>query len=259
MVTLIDGKKLAAELKAQLHLVTPQGGLGVIVVGNDPASAIYIEHKQKLALELHIPFKKLAIHEDTDLESTKNQIKQFVNDPELAGIILQLPLPPQFPVDELLNLIPRTKDVDGLLPGSPFVSATARAVMHAIQSTGHDLTGKHAVLVGYSRLLGKALVDLLINAKCTVSITHIHTQDLASITRQGDIVVSAVGKPDLIRGDMIKDGCIAIDVGITRTEQGIKGDINFAEASKKAAYITPVPGGIGPLTVLFLMANTLGK
>ncbi len=259
MVTLIDGKKLAAELKAQLHLVTPRGGLGVIFIGDNPASAIYIEHKAKLASDLQIPFKKLAISESTTLESAKTQVQQFVNDPELAGIILQLPLPAQFPVDELLNIIPRTKDVDGLLPGSPFVSATARAVMHAIKSTGQELTGKHAVLVGYSRLLGKALIDLLITAKCTVSITHIHTRDLASITRQGDIVISAVGKPDLISGDMIKEDCIAIDVGITRTDQGIKGDINFAEASKKAAYITPVPGGIGPLTVLFLMANTLGK
>lgn len=259
MVTLIDGKKLAAELKAQLHLVTPPGGLGVIVIGDNPASAIYIEHKEKLANELQIPFKKLAINDDEPLESVKNQVKQFVNDPELAGVILQLPLPPQFPVDELLNLIPRTKDVDGLLPESPFVSATARAVMYAIESTDQELTGKHAVLVGYSRLLGKALVDLLITAKCTVSITHIHTQNLASITCQGDIIISAVGKPDLITGDMMKEGCIAIDVGITRTESGIKGDINFADASKKAAYITPVPGGIGPLTVVFLMANVLGK
>lgn len=257
MVTLIDGKKLAAELKNQLRLVTCPGGLGVIIIGNNPASAIYIEHKEKLAKELHIPFKKLAIKEDSPLASAKDQIAQFVNDPELSGILLQLPLPDPFSADELLKLIPLNKDVDGLIPGSPFVSATARAVMHAIQSTGQDLTGKHAVLVGYSRLLGKALVDLLIEAKCTVSITHIHTKDLASITRQGDVVISAVGKPDLIRGNMLKEHCIAIDVGITRTEQGVKGDISFEEASKKAAYITPVPGGIGPLTVLFLMANVL--
>lgn len=259
MVTLIDGKKLATELKNQLHLVTPIGGLGVIVIGNNPASAIYIQHKEKLATELNIPFKKLAISEDEAPDQAKALISQFVNDPQLSGILLQLPLPKPFSADELLKLIPLSKDVDGLIPGSPFISATARAVMHAIQSTGQDLTGKHAVLVGYSRLLGKALVDLLIEAKCTVSITHIYTKDLASITRQGDIVISAVGKPNLITGNMLKDNCIAIDVGITRTEQGIKGDINFSEASEKAAYITPVPGGIGPLTVLFLMANVLGK
>ncbi len=257
MVTLIDGKQLAQTVKDQLRLVTPSGGLGVIVIGDNPASAIYIAHKEKLATELGIPFSRLELSADVDLNSAKAKIIEFCARMDLAGIMLQLPIPNQFPVDTLVNLIPREKDVDGLLAGSPFVSATARAVMYAIQSTNQDLTGKHAVMIGYSKVLGKALVDLLVEAKCTVSITHIHTKDLGSITKQADILISAVGKPDLVTGEMIKTGCIAIDVGISRTDKGIKGDINFEEASQKAAYLTPVPGGIGPLTVVFLMANVL--
>lgn len=259
MAMLIDGKKLAQDLKDQLRLGTPQGGLGVIVIGDNPASAIYIQHKEKVATELGIPFSKLAIPADTPAEEVKKQMQDFVAREDLAGIILQLPVPASLPVNELLRLIPLTKDIDGLLPGSPYIAATARAVMHAITSTQEVLTGKHAVMIGYSNLLGKALVDLLIAAQCTVSITHIHTRNLSAITQQADILISAVGKPGLVTGDMVKAGCIAIDVGISRTADGIKGDMDFETVAKKAQYITPVPGGIGPLTIIFLLANLLRK
>ena len=259
MAILIDGKKLAQDLKDQLRLVSPSGGLGIIVIGDNPASKIYIEFKEKLATELHIPFAKLELSAETPITKIKEEMRAFGERNDLKGIMLQLPLPKGLNTQELLNLIPRDKDVDGLLPSSPFVSATARAVMYAIASTGQDLTGKHAVMIGYSPVLGKALVDLLIEAKCTVSITHIHTRDLASITKQADILISAVGKPGLVTGEMIKEQCIAIDVGITRTADGIKGDMDFESVAKKAQYLTPVPGGIGPLTVVCLMANVLNN
>nr|MBP7057695.1 bifunctional 5,10-methylene-tetrahydrofolate dehydrogenase/5,10-methylene-tetrahydrofolate cyclohydrolase [Candidatus Gracilibacteria bacterium] len=149
------------------------------------------------------------------------------------------------------------------LQGSPFTPATARAVMHALKSTKTVLTGKHAVIIGYSPLVGKPLVDLLLKENCTVTVTHIHTQDLPTLTRQADILISAVGKINLVSGDMVQPGVIAIDVGINRTKEGerelISGDMNYAEVSKKASFITPVPGGVGPLTVAFLMANVLGQ
>ncbi len=259
MAEIIDGKKLAEEVKEQLRPVPPHGGLGVIMIGHNPASEIYIEQKRKLAEELHIPFEVLKLTEWDDWLETKEDIRDFCERKDLAGIIVQLPLPQEINPEEILELIPLNKDVDGLKKGSPFTPATARGVMYALKSTGLLLVGKHAVILGRSQLVGRPLIDLLLAENCTLTIAHSYTQDLPSITKQADILISAVGKPGLINGDMVKKDVIAIDVGITRTESGLKGDMVFDEVFKKASYITPVPGGIGPLTVVFLMANVLGK
>ncbi|MBP6085579.1 bifunctional 5,10-methylenetetrahydrofolate dehydrogenase/5,10-methenyltetrahydrofolate cyclohydrolase [Candidatus Gracilibacteria bacterium] len=263
MSTIIDGKALAAALTNSLHQGSLQKSLGVIQIGNDPASTIYIHHKEKQCQKLAIPFFKLLISNWHDINDVCQQIVAFVSRPEITGIILQIPLPKGLPTKELLALIPLEKDVDGLLQGSPFIPATARAVMHALKSTETVLTGKHAVIIGYSALVGKPLVDLLLAENCTVTVTHIHTQDLPTLTRQADILISAVGKINLVSGDMVQPGVIAIDVGINRIKDGekeiISGDLNYEEVSKKASFITPVPGGVGPLTVAFLMANVLGQ
>jgi len=256
---IIDGKKLAEEIKEQLRPVPHHGGLGVIMIGENPASTIYVGQKEKLTKELNIPFEVLKLTEWDDWLETKEDIKDFCERKDLAGIIVQLPLPPGIHAEGILDLIPIDKDVDGLKKCSSFIPATARGVMYALKSTGTLMTGKHAVILGRSKLVGRPLIDLLLAENCTVTIAHSYTQDLPSITKTADILISAVGKPSIVNGDMVKEGVIAIDVGITRTEAGLKGDLVFDEIAKKANFITPVPGGIGPLTVAFLMANILGK
>ncbi|MBI4835809.1 MAG: bifunctional 5,10-methylenetetrahydrofolate dehydrogenase/5,10-methenyltetrahydrofolate cyclohydrolase [Candidatus Abawacabacteria bacterium] len=254
---IIDGKKLAQELKDQLRSASPHGGLGVVLIGENPASLIYIKQKEKLAQELSIPFELLHIREWKDIEELKEKVLHFGNQEKLAGVIVQMPLPERLPVEEFLDCIPIEKDVDGLKRASPFIPATARGVMYALKSTKQLLTGKHAVIIGRSKLVGRPLIDLLLAENCTVTIAHSYTQDLPFITQSADILIAAVGKAGLINGDMVKDSVIAIDVGINRQADKIVGDISFTEVSEKASFITPVPGGIGPLTVAFLMANVL--
>lgn len=259
MAQIIDGKKLAEELKEQLRPVPHLGGLGVIMIGENQASEVYVKQKEKLAKELHIPFEIFKLTQWNNWIETKNNIQSFSERKDLSGIIVQLPLPQEINPEEVLDLIPLKKDVDGLKKCSPFIPATARGVMYALKSTGTLLTGKHAVILGRSKLVGRRLIDLLLAENCTVTIAHSYTQDLPSITQTADILISAVGKPGLVTSGMVKDGIIAIDVGITRTKEGLKGDLVFDDISKKASFITPVPGGIGPLTVVFLMANVLRK
>ena len=254
---IIDGKKLAAELKEKLRLVSPKRGLGVILIGENPASKIYINSKEKAARSLGIPFELLHLSEWSDMDKLKLAIIQFSSRNDIGGIVLQMPLPTGLQSAELLSCIPLEKDVDGLLPCSPFLPATARGVMYALKSTKQLLTGKHAVIIGRSKLVGLPLVDLLLAENCTITIAHSYTQDLPTLTRNADILISAVGKAGLITGDMVKPGVIAIDVGITRKNNQVLGDMNFAEVQKHASFITPVPGGIGPLTVAFLLANVL--
>ncbi len=257
---LIDGKKLAEDFVTELRRKSPMNrGLGVVLIGNNPASEIYIKNKQSLAARLNIPFEILRVTEWQDITQLKDAITTFSERSDLAGIILQMPLPEglQSLANELLELIPVNKDVDGLLPRSPFIPATAQGVMHALKSTKQLLSGKHAVILGRSKLVGRPLVDLLLAENCTVTIAHSYTMDLPNLTRQADILISAVGKAGLIKGDMVKAGVIAIDVGINRIGDKIIGDIVFDEVKEKASFITPVPGGIGPLTVAYLMNNVL--
>lgn len=256
---IIDGKKLAQALEKNLRLVSPQGGLGVVLIGDNPASLIYIKGKQKKAEELKIPFHLLTITEWDDIENLKEKVRNFSNRPDLAGVIIQMPLPGKLQAEELQACVPLEKDVDGLQNCSPFIPATARGVMYALKSTKQLLTGKHAVIIGRSKLVGKPLIDLLLVENCTVTVAHSYTQNLSQITRQADILISATGKAGLIKADMVKEGVIMIDVGITRVADKIVGDTIFDEVKEKASFITPVPGGIGPLTIMFLMANILGQ
>lgn len=255
---LIDGKVLAEQINTELHRasLSPKG-LGVVLIGENPASHIYIKTKRNIAERLNIPFELLHITEWGSVEELKEQILQFSNKDSLQSIILQMPLPGNLQAEELITCIPLDKDVDGLLPNSPFTPATARGVLYALKSTKQLLTGKHAVIIGRSKLVGRPLIDLLLAENCTVTIVHSYTIDLPSITKTADILISAVGKPGLVNADMVKSGVIAIDVGITRMDGKILGDMDFQEIQKKASFITPVPGGIGPLTVAFLMANVL--
>lgn len=256
---IIDGKSLAQQLKDQLHPASQQGGLGVVLIGDNPASHIYIRGKENAAKQLGIPFHLLHITEWADLESLQNQVRTFAQRPDLSGVIVQMPLPGNLKAEELLNCVPFEKDVDGLLPNSKFIPATARGVIYALKSTKQLLVGKHAVILGRSKLVGRPLVDLLLQENCTVTIAHSYTSNLPAITKQADILISAVGKAGLINGDMVKEGVIAIDVGINRTDKKIVGDMVFDELTEKASFITPVPGGIGPLTIAFLMANVVGQ
>lgn len=258
---IIDGKSLAAQLEYELSQASsvPQMGLGAVLIGDNPASHIYVRRKEKIAKRLGIPFHLLHITEWESLETLKERIREFAERADLSSILVQMPLPGNLNTAEIQACIPLHKDVDGLQPHSSFIPATARGVLYALKSTKQLLTGKHAVILGRSLLVGRPLVDLLLAENCTVTIAHSYTTDIPSITRQADILISAVGKVGLVNGSMVKEGVIAIDVGINRINETIVGDMVFDEVKEKASFITPVPKGIGPLTVAFLMANVLRK
>lgn len=271
---IIDGKALAKEKRAEIAKqvealkekgVTP--GLAVVLVGEDPASQIYVRNKHKACEEVGIYSRKITLPEETTEEEILKIIDELNNDPEIDGILVQLPLPKHFDPDKVILSISPDKDVDGfhpvnagrLLTGQDgFFPCTPLAVMELIKSAGVDVSGKEAVVVGRSNIVGKPVSMLLLRENATVTICHSKTKDLADVCRRADILVAAVGRPEMITSDYVKEGAVVIDVGINRVgEKKVVGDVAFDEVKDKAAYITPVPGGVGPMTITMLLYNTL--
>jgi len=275
MAQIIDGKARAKEIRKSLKgrvqaFVEAAGhppGLGVILVGEDPASAVYVRNKERACARTGIR----SFHHQLPIDATQQQVEQLIDqlndDPEVHGILLQLPLPAGLDPDPLLLRISPSKDADGFHPvnagqlavGQPaFVPCTPLGCIDLLLDAGVKLQGADAVVVGRSNIVGKPVAQLLLAEGATVTICHSRTRDLASHVGRADVVVAAVGRPQMILGEWIKPGAAVIDVGINRLDDGsIVGDVEFAAASERAAFITPVPGGVGPMTVAKLLENTL--
>jgi methylenetetrahydrofolate dehydrogenase (NADP+)/methenyltetrahydrofolate cyclohydrolase len=271
---ILDGNALSAKLREALRHraaeLAAQGcrpGLAVILVGENPASQVYVRNKIKACEAVGVHSEKYEFPADTSPEKVLQKIAALNADPKIHGILVQLPLPPQFDEDEVLEAVSAEKDVDGfhaenvglLAQGHPrFISCTPYGIMEMLKSEGVSLKGKEAVVVGRSNIVGKPMTLLLIGASATVTVCHSQTRDLAFHTRRADILVAAVGKAKMITGDMIKPGATVIDVGINRQADGkLCGDVDFESAKEVAGLITPVPGGVGPMTITMLLANTL--
>ena len=271
---IIDGKAIAGELRAELAIrvgrladagVVP--GLAVIIVGNDPASAIYVRNKARASGEIGIRSEVHALDAATPQATLAAFVRRLNEDPAVHGILVQLPLPRPIDARAVIEAIAPEKDVDGfhyfnvgsLVTGDPaFYPCTPWGVMKMLEHEEVPVQGAHAVVVGRSTIVGKPMALLLLNAGATVTICHSKTRDLGAMTRQGDILVAAVGHARLIRGDMVKPGAVVIDVGINRQADGkLSGDVDFEAAREVASRITPVPGGVGPMTIAMLLANTV--
>lgn len=267
---LLNGKQLAADIRSRLKEkiagFAAAPGLAVILVGNDPASEIYIRAKQKACAEIGIRAEAFHLPENTAQAELTDLINRLNNNPEINGILVQLPLPRHLNEKEILLAVAPEKDVDGFHPynagsiiqkrAGAFAPCTPKGILRLLDTTGKDLNGLNAVIIGRSQIVGMPAAHLLLNRNCTVTITHSHTQNLQKICQTADILIAALGKPEFITGEYVKPGAIVIDVGINRTENGLKGDVNFAEAAEIASYITPVPGGVGPMTIAMLLENT---
>lgn len=272
---LIDGKAIAASLRQQIAQRVAerrqQGlrapGLAVILVGTDPASQVYVSHKRKDCEEVGFVSRAYDLPAETSQADLLALIDELNEDPTIDGILVQLPLPEHLDASLLLERIRPDKDVDGFHPYNigrlaqrmPLLRpCTPKGIMTLLHSTGVDLYGLHAVVVGASNIVGRPMAMELLLAGCTVTVTHRFTKDLASHVSQADIVVVAVGKPGLVKGEWVKEGAIVIDVGINRQEDGkLVGDVTFDAALPRAGWITPVPGGVGPMTRAGLLENTL--
>ncbi len=273
MSEILDGKVASATVKNSLKLeveelkkegINPK--LAVIMVGNDPSSKIYVRNKSLSCMELGIDYEEFLLDENTKQEELLNLIDKLNNDDSVHGILLQSPIPRNLDINEAFRRISPKKDVDGFNPVNvgklclgqdTFVSCTPFGVIKILELNNIDIEGKHAVVVGRSNIVGKPMLQCLLNKNATVSICHSKTSNLKEITKQADILVVAIGKPKFITADMVKENAVVIDVGINRDEETGKicGDADFDEISKKASYITPVPGGIGPMTIAMLMNN----
>lgn len=275
MAKLISGKAVSATLRTQIreetaalrenHGIHP--GLAVVLVGNDPASQIYVRNKQKACEEVGFRAFEYRLNENSTQEQLLDLIRVLNKDDKVHGILVQLPLPKHIDEQTVILTIAPEKDVDAFHPMNvgrimignyEFLPCTPAGVMELIDSTGVDLNGANCVVVGRSNIVGKPMAMLLLHRNATVTICHSRTRNLAEVCAGADILVSAVGKPHFIRADMIKDGAVVIDVGMNHDENGkLCGDVEFAEVEPKASYITPVPGGVGPMTITMLLKNTL--
>ena len=268
--TLLDGKavseKLLESLIPEVKKLDPK--LVIVQLGDDPASASYIKHKTKSCEKVGMRYEHTHLPENTSFDELLDVIHGLNSDDDVTGFIVQLPLPGELQnkVPQIIKEIDPKKDVDGFCAynlGKMFLSteyehlppATPAGIITLLDHYNIDVEGKHAVIVGHSNLVGKPISVMLLNRNATISVCHIHTEDLGAITKQADILVVAVGKPGLISQDMVKDGVIVIDVGITATDDGLKGDVDFDAIKEKASAITPVPGGVGPMTVASLIKN----
>lgn len=271
---IISGTRLSKQIKSEISKKITQyrnedkraPGLAVILVGSDPASQVYVESKRRSCEEVGINSKSYDLLETTTEQELLALIDQLNADETIDGILVQLPLPKQINSEAIIERIDPKKDVDGFHPYNvgrlcqriPTLRAcTPYGVMKLLETTGIDLHGKHAVIVGASNIVGRPMSLELLLAGATVTVTHRFTKDLENHVRQADILVVAVGKPNLVPGEWVKEGAVVIDVGINRIEGKLVGDIGFEAAAQKVSYITPVPGGVGPMTVAMLMYNTL--
>lgn len=272
--TRIDGKLLAARLRGEIKIDAEKFerdygrkiGLAVILAGENPASKVYVRNKIKACEETGIKSMEYYLPDSVSTDELVELVKTLNADESVDGLLVQLPLPVSVDEKAVLGAVTPEKDVDGfhavnagnLLLGNPCLAAcTPSGIMELIKSTGTTISGKHAVVVGRSNIVGKPIALMLLGENATVTICHSRTQNLASYTREADILVVAIGKKEFITGDMIKQGSIVIDVGMNREDGKLYGDVEYASASEKAAYITPVPGGVGPMTITMLLKNTV--
>ena len=272
MAIIIDGKELAQEIRNDLKIkcselkekgIKPK--LAVILVGDDKASQIYIRNKSKACQEVGIDFEEYLLKKDTTQKKLLDLIETLNNNPNIHGILLQSPLPGHLDINEAFKKIDYRKDVDGFNPINVgklalgqdcFVSCTPYGIVKMIEEYNIQTEGKKAVIIGRSNIVGKPLIQCLLSKNATVTICHSKTKEIEKITKDADIIVTAMGKPKFLKADMVKEGATVIDVGINRMENGkITGDVDFEEVSKKTSYITPVPGGVGPMTIAMLMNN----
>ena len=270
---ILDGKKLSAEIRTSIKeetaLLREKGivpGLAVVLVGDDPASKVYVGQKEKGCLEAGFASFLHRLPDSTTQEELLALIGRLNGDPSVHGILVQLPLPPQIDPDTVLAAIQPEKDVDGFHPvnigrlvaGLPACEpCTPKGILRLLKSTGIPLAGKETVVIGRSNIVGKPVALMLLAESATVTVCHSRTRDLAEHVRRADILVAAIGKPRFVTADMVKEGAVVVDVGINRLEEGLVGDVDFGPVSEKAAWITPVPGGVGPMTIAMLLENTL--
>jgi methylenetetrahydrofolate dehydrogenase (NADP+)/methenyltetrahydrofolate cyclohydrolase len=274
MASIIDGKAIAekvrGEIATEVQKLTAQGtqpGLAVVLVGEDPASKVYVSMKEKACQTVGIFSDEYKLHAETSEADLLALIERLNNDPKIHGILVQLPLPKHINTETVLEAISPQKDVDGFHPynvgrlvvGKPlFQPCTPYGIMVLLKECGIDLKGKEVVVVGRSNIVGKPVAMMCLQEHATVTLCHSRTRDLAAKVAGADVLIAAVGQPEMIRGEWIKEGAIVIDVGVNRVaEKKLVGDVEFAPAAERAAAITPVPGGVGPMTITMLLHNTL--
>lgn len=275
MSNILDGKEVAKKVKLELKEeverlkleknIVPK--LAVIMVGNNPASQIYIRNKSKVCEEIGIEFEEYLLDENTSQEELLNLIDKLNIKQDINGILLQSPIPMNLDINEAFKRISPEKDVDGFNPENVgkltlgqkgFISCTPYGIIRILEEYNIEIEGKNAVIIGRSNIVGKPMLQCLLNKNATVTICHSKTKDLEEITKRADIIVVAIGKRNFLKENMVKDGVVVIDVGINRDDEGkVKGDVDFENVSKKASYITPVPGGVGPMTIAMLMVNVV--
>ncbi len=272
-MVILDGKKAALDLKEEVRVRlanyykkgAPQCNLAIIMVGDNPASEVYVRNKAKACEAVGIGGKLIKLNENTTQEELEKYIKAVTKDPKVHGVMVQLPLPSHLDEDRATELVPPEKDVDGFTTASlgklavgkqGFLSCTPGGIIYLLKKYKIVLAGKHAVIIGRSKIVGKPLALALLNENCTVTVCHSRTKNLAKITSKADILISAVGKAGFITADMVNLSAVVVDVGINRIDNKIVGDVDYNSVSKKTSFITPVPGGVGPMTVAYLMKNT---
>ncbi len=275
MGEIIDGRAIAHRLREEMGKELdgfrdrgyPLPGLAVVLVGDDPASAVYVRMKEKACKKLGIHSSVHRLPDSASQDEVIDIIRGLNNSPDVNGILVQLPLPRGISADTVLETIDKDKDVDGFHPynmgrlvsGNPiFVPCTPSGILRLLDETGIEIEGKEAVVIGRSNIVGKPVASLLLQRNATVTICHTRTRDLVSHIKRAEILVVAAGKPRVIKGEWIRDGAVVIDVGVNRLEDGsLCGDVEFESAIKRASYITPVPGGVGPMTITMLLYNTI--
>lgn len=272
MATIIDGKALASKIREELKLKVDElktkrifPKLAVIMVGEDAGSKIYVRNKSKACDEVGIEFEEHLLDENTKMEELLDLIQSLNNRDDIHGILLQSPIPSHLDINLAFRSIKPEKDVDGFNPVNVgklclnqdcFVSCTPFGILKMLEEYNIEIEGKHAVIIGRSNIVGKPMLQCLLNKNATVTICHSKTKNLKEITKQADILVCAIGRAKFVTEDMVKENAVVIDVGISRSEEGkVCGDVDFENIEKKASYITPVPGGVGPMTIAMLMNN----
>ena len=273
MAVIMDGKALAKEIREKIKIEVEElkekgifPRLAVIMVGEDPASAVYVRNKSKACNEAGIEFEEFLLPEQTTMDELLNLINELNARKDIHGILLQSPIPEHLDIEKAFETIDYRKDVDGFtainvgnlaLNKPTFISCTPHGVIKILEKYNIDMEGANAVILGRSNIVGKPLIQCLLNKNATVTVCHSRTKNIKEITKNADILISAIGKPKFVTEDMVKDGAVVIDVGINRTEEGIVGDVDFENVEKKASYITPVPGGVGPMTIAMLLHNVV--
>lgn len=270
-MNIINGKEISASIRAEIKAETEKlgfkPGLAVILVGNDPASAVYVRNKNKACEEVGFYSEMYTLPEETKMEDLLGLIDQLNQSPQIHGILVQLPLPKHLDEEKVILAINPEKDVDAFHPTNvgkimignhSFLPCTPAGVMELIKRSGIEISGKECVVIGRSNIVGKPQAMLLLHENATVTICHSKTKDLPAVCRRADILVSAVGRAGFVTPDMVKEGAVVIDVGINRNAEGkLCGDVDFENVAPKTSFITPVPGGVGPMTITMLMKNTL--